>query len=105
MKLAKLILPMRTNEDKTLFLEHQLLRSMFIELWGGFTATHGVGGWKNDAGKDMVEPVWVYEIAMPLQDVVKLREVAAKIGRAAKQDCVMIVTPHGDVDFVKPGEE
>lgn len=102
MKLARITLPDRDNEGKTLFVEHRHLQHIIVELWGGYTC-HGAGGaWAKDPETVVRESVVVYEIAMERADVLKLREVARKVCVEARQECVMIVTPNGDVEFVKP---
>lgn len=102
MKLAKIVLPHLDNQQQGLLRQHVELRHALVERWGGYTSYVGEGGWKNDAGKVLTEGVTIYEIAMPLADVVRLRILASEVARDARQDCVMMVTPNGDVEFVKP---
>ncbi len=102
MKLARIILPERDNDNQTLAWQHQALQDILIARYGGYTATKGCGAW--DAGEDRVhrEVVWVYDVAMERAAVVDFRKLAADTARDANQDCVMIVTPQGDVEYVKP---
>ena len=101
MKLAKLILPIRDNQYQMIEHVHAYLMQALVERWNGFTAYAGDGGWRR--GDAIIkEPVMIYEIAMPLADVVRLRTLASEIAREARQECVMMVTPNGDVEFVKP---
>lgn len=104
MKLAQIILPLRDNNGESLTWQHAQLRHDLREAWGGYTAVDAEGSWANE-GRIMTEPVIVYHIAMERQDVIRLRELAASVAQAARQECVMIVTPCGDVEFVKPGEK
>lgn len=102
MKLAKLVVPVRDNEGRLLDLVHHSLRVDAIEKWGGFTAHNALGGWRRPDGLTLNEPVMVYEIAMSMADVVNFRSFVRDVAREARQDCVMMVTPNGDVEFVKP---
>jgi hypothetical protein len=102
MKLAKIILPERDNNNETLVWQHQALKDQLIANFGGYTATKGHGGWDAGRGRVAVEPVWVYDVAMERAATPTLRSIAQTLAADAKQDCVMIVTPNGDVEFVKP---
>lgn len=104
MKLAQIILPIVDNAGKELFFEHGRLKHELMANWGGYTQVHGNGAWKSEADGVIAEPVVVYSIAMPLADVVKFREIARGVAKSARQQCVMIVTPNGDVEFVAPAE-
>lgn len=105
MKLAQLILPEQDNNGKALIQEHKDLQRALCFDFGGFTKLHGVGGWvdpddSNPTTAIKRELVVVYHIAMERAAVPKLRSTAAWIGRLARQKCVMIVTPGGDVEMV-----
>lgn len=106
MKLAKIILPERDNNNESLSWQHQALQDLLIANFGGFTMTKGFGGWVNAERQPftvvMRENVWVYDIAMQRADTPKLRSLAQQLAADAKQEAVMIVTPNGDVEFVKP---
>jgi hypothetical protein len=102
MKLAKIILPITGNDGQLLERVHLYVRLQLIEKWNGFTVYDALGGWKRDDDVTLNERVKVYEIAMSLADVQRLRVFASQIARDAKQDCVMMVTPNGDVEFVQP---
>ena len=101
MKLARIILPERDNNNGSLSWQHQALQDILVARYGGFTMTKGFGAWAND-GTIKREPVWVYDVAMERAAVVDFRKLAADTARDAAQECVMIVTPQGDVEFVKP---
>lgn len=105
MKLAKLVLPTRDNVLTSMWGEHQDVRAMLADAFGGYTQTMGAGGWKRPDGKVQVEPVVVYDIAMERAAVIKLRDIAAEVAKLCRQGCVMIVTPNGDVEFIKPKGE
>jgi hypothetical protein len=102
MKLTQIILPEAWHiRPAHLWLQHQL-----IERWNGYTAMpNSTGMWKDDDGNGYFEPVTVYMVAMERADVIHLREVAAEVARLGDQQCVMIVTPQGDVEFIKPARE
>lgn len=102
MKLARIILPERNNDNQHLTGVHQVLRERLMFQFGGYTMTKGIGGWNNTDRRAVVEPVFVYDIAMERADTPTLRRIAAQVAADAHQDCVMMVTPNGDVEFVKP---
>lgn len=103
MKLAAIILPLIGNNGADLFLEHQFLKHELLAKWHGYTSYETIGGWAGKNGMVEGEKAIKYEVAMPLADVPKLRGLAQFVAYKAQQECVMIVTPNGDVDFVKPG--
>lgn len=100
MKLARIILPERDNDNGMLTDEHGYLQKTLLERYGGFTQTSGIGGWKHE-GVIMYERVRIYDVAMERADVISLRNLAAEMATRANQHSVMIVTPNGDVEFVK----
>lgn len=102
MKLARIILPERDNDNQSLAWQHQALQDQLIANFGGYTMTKGHGAWARPDGTTQRETVQVYDIAMERADTPTLRAIVADIARDAKQDCVMMVTPNGDVEFVKP---
>jgi hypothetical protein len=102
MKLAQIYLPDRANDGGSLFMQHRQLQHELLMAWGGWTRVSGTGCWLNGEEKEHKEPVCIYMVAMPAADTPRLRALAAKMARLAQQHCVMIVTPNGDVDFVKP---
>jgi hypothetical protein len=101
MKTGQLILPLYDNNGHSLSIVHADLRAQLRQLFGGFTAYEGTGSWASDNGV-VNEPVMVYLIAMERQRGPELRRLAGIMAREACQACVMIVTPNGDVEFVKP---
>lgn len=102
MKCARIILPERDNDNQTLAWQHQALQDQLIANFGGFTMTKGHGGWQQPHGSIVREAVQVYDIAMERADTPTLRRIAGQVAADARQDCVMMVTPNGDVEFVKP---
>jgi hypothetical protein len=101
-KIAKIILPLIGNNGADLFMVHQHAKHYMLKNWGGYTSYETIGGWAGKNGMVEGEKAIMYEVAMPLADVIKLRSLASFIGYQAQQECVMIVTPNGDVEFVKP---
>jgi hypothetical protein len=80
---------------------------------GGFTATQGTGGWTDDNGSLIVEPVTVFDIAIPqtftFADIHNnisgvqsaFRNLAKTIAQDLHQECVYLEID-GQVEFVKP---
>lgn len=102
MKLAQIILP----ETAYLHPAHIWLTNQLVTRWKGYTATpRNTGYWEDDDGNGHYEEVTIYMVAMERADVIQLREVAAEVARLGDQTCVMIVTPNGDVEFIKPKEQ
>jgi hypothetical protein len=99
-KLAQIILPAQPHLHTThLWLEQQL-----FTLWRGYTAVTGQGAWQDDEGNGAYEPVVIYHVAMERADVIKLRILAQQLATISNETCIMIVTPNGDVEFVKREE-
>jgi hypothetical protein len=104
MKLAAIILPLIGNNGADLFMIHQQLKHEVLTKWGGYTSYETIGGWAGRNGMVEGEKAIKYEVAMSLADVPKLRAFAAFLAYKAEQECVMIVTPNGDVEFVDPAD-
>lgn len=100
MKLAQIILPKFDNAHTPLVTQHAIVRGELLDRWGGYTMTEGFGGWRSD-GKDIAEPVNIYSVAMERAAVVEFRQWAKGVCTLTRQQCVMIVTPNGDVEFIK----
>ena len=98
MKLAQIVLP---NAHHT-YPAHAWLEYEITQRWKGYTAYPAKGMWINDKGDGFFEEVTVYQVAMDRADVIHLRLVAAEVAQRGQQQCVMIVTPNGDVEFIKP---
>jgi hypothetical protein len=73
-----------------------------LKLWSGYTCYDVCGAWKASDERIVADASVRYEVAMPLADVTKFRTLAASVAKVCRQECVMIVTPCGDVEFVKP---
>ena len=69
--------------------------------FGDYTATQAQGGWINDAGELIEEPVTVITVACGPNAGVDcdeaLRWIALRVGRIAAQDCVYVQQPDGEV--------
>jgi hypothetical protein len=77
------------------------------DLAGGFTATQGMGGWKDNNGFLVVEPVTVfdcyYDNSFKVDCVIVdcFRDLARRIAGELKQDCVYL-SIDGNAEFIKP---
>lgn len=79
------------------------------DIAGGFTATQGIGGWKDDKGNLVVEPVTIVDIAVGFQEhglsvrvqLIQLRNLAKTIARDLYQTCVFL-SIDGKAEYVKP---
>lgn len=69
---------------------------------GGFTATQGIGGWKDKTGKLVVEPVTVFDChVVPDGEVCgRFYRLAKAIAKDLRQDCVYLEID-GIVELVK----
>ena len=106
MKLAQIILPKDTPHlHATLHATHMYLEAELAKHWNGFTAMPAKGFWQDPNGNGLYEEVIVYMVAMERADVIHLRELAERVAKLGGQDCVMIVTPNGDVEFIKNKEK
>ena len=70
---------------------------------GGFTASQAPGGWKDDSGNLIVEPVTVFDcFVVPDGEICgRFENLAKRIARELHQDCVYLEID-GLVQFVKP---
>lgn len=97
----------RTN-PVTVYGEH------IADIAGGFTATQAVGGWKDDSGELIVEPVTVFDchddvpadgynrvVNPPVDCRDDWRDLARDIARDLNQTCVYLEID-GVVDYVTP---
>lgn len=44
------------------------VRSTLLGLFGGYTETEGTGGWRDDTGRDHIEPITVWTVDTDRQD-------------------------------------
>ena len=100
MKLAQITLP----KGHHLYPSHIWLENQLIERWKGYTAHSAKGAWV-DGGNGVFEEVIVYSVAMERADVIHFRSMAQELCAMSKEQCIMIVTPNGDVEFVKAKAE
>jgi hypothetical protein len=83
--------------------------SLIADIAGGFTATQAVGGWKDDQGQLIVEPVTVFDIAamdrphatFPTLVESDMHNLAKQIARELFQTCVYLEID-GVVEYVTP---
>jgi predicted cupin superfamily sugar epimerase len=106
MRLAIFNLPLSDNSGNALNDVHAALQADIVDTFGGFTLTHGHGGWRDDAtGKVFCEPVAVYSIAMNAtpNNARRLRSLAIWHGRIADQLAVYLVHANGEAECVNLG--
>ena len=77
------------------------------DIAGGFTATQAIGGWKDDGGFLVVEPVTVFDCSVSdffvngKSTLLAFRTLAKKIGRELNQKCVYH-SFDGKVELIEP---
>ena len=80
---------------------------VIADIAGGFTATQAIGGWKDDTGKLIVEPVTVFDcdaedyFANGKSTLLAFRTLAKKIGRELNQRRVYH-SFDGKVELIEP---
>ena len=100
---AKIIIPNTAKAPGDAARALQFALKACASTFGGYTATQAQGGWINDAGELIEEPVTVLTIAghsnagvgMTINEA--LRWIALRVGRIAAQDCVYVQQPDGEV--------
>lgn len=104
MREARMILPRKDNNGGSLTMVHAGLKRAICEAFGGFTALSVEGGWKDDSGNLYVEEGVAYDIACETseENENKLLTLAAKAAKDARQICVYLRLPSGEVRFVEP---
>ena len=103
MREAKIIVPNTAKAPGDAARALQFALKACASTFKGYTATQGNGGWINDAGDLIEEPVTVITVAcddkvadgMTSNDA--LRWIALRVGRIAAQDCVYVQQPDGEV--------
>lgn len=100
---VKLIVPNRDAADMTFRYGKEI-----ADIAGGFTATQGTGGWVDDQGHLIVEPVTVFDCYVEAvsdlyaQDIGnRYRSLAKRIAQELHQTRVYL-SIDGVVEFVKP---
>jgi len=75
---------------------------LIAKRFGGFTAWAAHGGWVNDNGELVQEPVRVVDVALGngLYDMAYLRGLAKAWREWADQDCVYVRDPQGNVTLI-----
>ena len=98
---AKIIIPNTAKAPGDAARALQFALKACASTFGGYTATQAQGGWINDAGELIEEPVTVITVACGPNAGVDgdeaLRWIALRVGRIAAQDCVYVQQPDGEV--------
>src|SRR6266478_3676925 len=103
MREARIVLPYDTMNaflnNANAWLEEQL-----IDAFGGFTCTHGYGAWRDDGGTVSSEHINIYDVAVPSgqRSLSTLARLAWTVCNIARQDCVYLRYPDGEVTLIKP---
>ena len=79
--------------ERDLTLAREKAQAHLLRMYGGFTLTHGQGGWLDNDGVKVIEPVDIYTIY--IRDAVKSPETeahltAARICRLYAQQAVVL---------------
>lgn len=79
------------------------LQGQFCVDFGGFTHFEGLGGWLPPGKDGVVEPVHIYDVAVPSTEESEqtLLRIARHLREAASQDAIYLRFPSGCVLFVK----
>ena len=100
---ARLILP-RTAVKSGASLAWNLthVEAKLVSAFGGFTRVDGQGGWRNNAGVVVHEPVAVYDVAAPdtPESAATLQNIARGACIAMFQDCIYTRGFDGNVKLV-----
>ena len=102
MREAKIILPNTAQAPGDAARALQFALKACASTFGGYTATQAQGGWINDAGELIEEPVTVLTIAghsnaggLTVNEA--LRWIALRVGRIAAKNAVYVQQPDGEV--------
>lgn len=109
---VRLIIPCKADTDRnpqdwTFGQTVQAYGPQIADIAGGFTATQGTGGWKDQNGELVVEPIAVFDCNVePVNGshyvrIAAFYRLAERIARELSQDCVYLAFD-GEVEFVKP---
>jgi len=96
---VRLIIPMcptRLAAIPARYLKH------IAHIAGGFTVSHGHGGWINPKGNLITEPVWIVDTSIGKDNAIainQLRQVAITVCNDLDQKCVFI-SYDGEVHYV-----
>ena len=99
-RIAQIILPKFDNDGKSLAWCHEQYQKAFCVCFGGYTAYNVRGGWMNDDGELYRDESIAYHIAMDDMGPIKLRALAQAAAHELKQECIFIVLPSGEVEFI-----
>lgn len=101
-RIAQFVIPKLDNDGKTLVWQHQVYQEAFCACFGGYTAYDVRGGWMNEHGKLFHDESVSYHIAMDdtAENAAKLRKLAQAAAGELKQECIFIVLPNGNVEFI-----
>ena len=103
MREAKIIVPNTAQAPGDAARALQFALKACASTFGGYTATQAQGGWINDAGDLIEEPVTVItvscddKVAGGLTSNAALNWIALRVGRIAAKNAVYVQQPDGEV--------
>lgn len=103
MREIKLTLPKLGNDGRELGAQHATVTRRLLAFFGGYTVTHGWGGWRSPTGAEFSEEVCVYTAAVEpsICDVdAHARTIAAEFKHTAKQEAVYYVDVFGNAYLI-----
>lgn len=100
---CRLIMPCAAHVEDHLAM-HVAMQSRLITEFGGYTLTHGRGGWRDDAtGETVEEKINIYDVAIDGPgELATLSAIGASFGGALEQKSIYLRTPEGEVVFIDP---
>lgn len=93
---ARIVMPYDNDDEDS----HAGLRTALLDAFGGYTCTTGVGAWRDDFRRSIIDRVQVYDVAIEAERDATwdtLFQIAMKAGRELDQEAVYIRYPDGSV--------
>ena len=98
----QLPLPTTDNQRLPLAALHKDIQMLFVENFGGFTATPCLGGYKNSNGDIQIDNNILYQIGIKLtaDNLDSIRAIACFFGAQARQESVFLIHPDGQRELI-----
>ena len=102
MRECRVIVPMFDNDGERLSEVHQGFQKALCKEFGGYTRSHGHGGWVNDDGNVREERVYIYDVAIKNDRLVEDQELILvaliqQLRIDAKQEAIYYRRPNGEI--------